>query len=559
MKENTSEISSKNWTGLHLQRLLRRAAAFCCALLLCGCSLFGAAMAGLRLPGTLTAYAAVSWQSIPNSVHAQAAICMDAETGAIVYGKNINETHFPASITKIMTALLVIENCDLDETVTFSQSAVSNLERGAVTAFTSAGDQLSVRDCLYALLFRSANEVANALAEHVAGSVSAFADMMNARAQELGCTNTHFVNPNGLNNSEHYTTAYDMALIAQACMNNQTFLDIESVDSYQIGPTQNRPNGLRVTLGHKMKRSGTAFSDPRVVGGKTGFTSSAGNTLVTMAEDGGRKLVAVVLQDRNPYHYEDTSAMFDLGFSAFENVDAESVFDKTAVEQQLITDGVLPQGKGANTLETDRKLRVTLPKGASLSDVTVSYEYNLGLGNAPEEAVAKMKLYYGDHTAGQYFITNSRESTLSILQDVPAPAKVAIGISLATVLGGAAAFFLLGGGTAWHVHNVQVEKKRLERMRRRRRRRLEAMGISEEEFRDLVDRYRGVQDSDVIKRAAGLGETQTGTAGGGSSAEERTSVLRKYENAQSARREDAAARLRERSRTRQPANRRRGK
>ena len=472
----------------------RHAAALFCALLLFCFSFGGAALSGFRMPGMMTAYAA-AWESIPNSVHAQAAVCMDAETGAIVYGKNINEKHYPASITKIMTALLVIENCDLDETVTFSESAVTGLEPGAVTAFTSAGDKLSVRDCLYALLFRSANEVANALAEHVAGSVSAFADMMNARAQELGCTNTHFVNPNGLNDSNHYTTAYDMALIAQACMNNKTFLEIESVDSYQIAGTAKRPNGLKVTLGHKMKRSGTAFSDGRVVGGKTGFTSSAGNTLVTMAEDGGRKLVAVVLQDRNPYHYEDTSDMFDLGFSSFENVDAESVFDKKAVEAQLITDGVLPKGTGANTLETDRKLRATLPKGASLSDVTVSYEYNLGTGNAPEGAVAKMKLSYGDHTAGQYFITNSRESTLSILEDVPTPAKVAIGISLATAVG-IAAFFILGGGTAaWHVHNVRVERARMERMHRRRRRRLEAMGMSEEEFRDLVSRYRSSQDS----------------------------------------------------------------
>ena len=471
-----------------------RGASFFCALLLFCLSLCTAALSGIRLPGMTTAYAA-NWESIPNSVHAQAAICMDAETGAIVYGKNINEKHYPASITKIMTALLVIENCDLDETVTFSQSAVSGLEPGAVTAFTSAGDKLTVRDCLYALLFRSANEVANALAEHVAGSVSAFADMMNARAQALGCTNTHFVNPNGLNNSEHYTTAYDMALIAQACMNNKTFLDIESVDSYQIAGTEKRPNGLKVTLGHKMKRSGTAFSDSRVVGGKTGYTSSAGNTLVTMAEDGGRKLVAVVLQDKNPYHYEDTSDMFDLGFASFENVDAESIFDKSAVEAQLITDGVLPKGEGANTLGTDRKLRATLPKGASLSDVTVSYEYDLGTGNAPEDAVAKMKLSYGDHTAGQYFITNSRESTLSILQDVPTPAKVAIGISLATVAG-IAAFFILGGGTAvWHVHNVRVEKARIERMHRRRRRRLEAMGMSEDEFRELVSRYRSDQNS----------------------------------------------------------------
>ena len=438
--------------------------------------------------GILPVYAVTAWPSLETTVNAESAICMDADTGAILYGKNINQARPPASITKIMTALLVLENCDLDEMVTFSETAVSRLEPGAVTAFTSAGDKLSVRDCLYALLFRSANEVGNALAEHVAGSIEAFADLMNQRAKELGCKNTHFMNPSGLNDSEHYTTAYDMALIAKACMENPAFLELESIDSYKIGATQERPNGLTVTIGHKMKRSGTNYSDSRVVAGKTGYTSLAGNTLVTMAEDGGRRLVAVVLKDRNPLHYVDTKDMLDLGFSAFENVDADALFDADAVESRLVTDGVIPEGEGANHLETDRKLMASLPKGAPVSDLSCSYEYNLA-GNAPEDAVAKLTLYSGDHTAGEYFILNSRESNLSIL-DVSTPAKVAIvSISLVTIVG-VIAFLVLGSGTAWHVHNVREEKKRLARMRRRRRRRLEAMGMTEEEFRILVEKRK---------------------------------------------------------------------
>lgn len=466
------------------------------ALLLAGIllwSLPGSAVSAFVLQG----YAAQAWPSLSQSVHAEAAICMDADTGAILYGKNINAVHYPASITKIMTALLVLENCELSETVTFSESAVSNLEPGAVTAFTSAGDTLTVEDCLYALLFRSANEVANALAEHVAGSVSTFADMMNQRAAELGCTNTHFVNPNGLNHSDHYTTAYDMALIAKACMQNPAFVELEAVDSYKIGGTAKRPDGLTVTLGHKMKRSGTAYSDSRVVAGKTGFTSAAGNTLVTMAEDGGRRIVAVVLKDRNPMHYTDTASMLDLGFSGFENVEAKALFDAKAVEQRLITDGVLPQGEGANSLHTEEKLRVSLPKGGTIDHIRTEYEYNLGQ-NAPEDAVAKLLLYYDDHTAGEFFILNSRESTLSIL-DVSTPAKVAIvSLSLASVIG-IAAFFLLGGGTVWHVHNVRVEQRRLARMRRRRRRRLESMGMTEAEFRALVEQHRQQENKGAVQ------------------------------------------------------------
>lgn len=436
---------------------------------------------------SLKASAAVAWPE-DVTVSAGGACVMDAGSGAVLYGKNEDTAYYPASITKVMTALLVLENCSLDETVTFSETAVNGLESGAVTAYTSVGDTLSVRDCLYALLFRSANDVANALAEHVSGSVEAFADLMNARAKELGCLNTHFVNPSGLNNAQHVTTAYDMALIGRACMENAAFLEIESADTYTLGPTAKRPQGLTVTIGHKMLRSGTAYTDARVVGGKTGYTSSAGNTLVTMAEDGGRRLVTVVLQDRNPRHYLDTRSMLDLGFGSFTNVSAEELFDAEAAETRLITDTILPEGRGANHLATDRSLFVTLPDGGMLTDLSTVYDYNLPDG-APENAVAVLSFRMGSHTAGSYYLLNDRESTLSVLTE-STPAKVAIvSVSLALVAG-IAAFFLLGGGTAIHLHNVRVEQRRITRLHRRRRRRLESMGISEEEFAALCERER---------------------------------------------------------------------
>lgn len=427
---------------------------------------------------------------------------MDADTGAVLYGKDMNRQCYPASITKIMTALLVLENCKLDETVTFSDTAVSNLEAGAVTAFTSAGDKLTVKDCLYALLFRSANEVANALAEHVSGSVEAFADLMNQKAKSLGCKNTHFVNPNGLSSTEHVTTAYDMALIARACMDNKMFLELESKDSVKIGATKERPDGLTVTIGHKMLREGTAYSDSRVVGGKTGFTTASGNTLVTMAEDNGRRLVAVVMEDKTPNHYLDTKALLDFGFSGFENHKADTLLDKAELERRLVADKIIPEG--GNALKTDRPFRVTLPKGASLDGVTADYEYNL-TDAAPEDAAAEVNLYYGNHTAGSYYITNDRESVLSLsnISEAPTAAKVAIGISLTAVLAGigAAAFFLLGGGTAyWHMRNVQEEKKRLREAKQRRKERLKSMGVSESEFQELLDAYQKKH------RAAGRGK-----------------------------------------------------
>lgn len=254
-----------------------------------------------------------------------------------------------------------------------------------------------------------------------------------------------------------------------------------------------------VTIGHKMLRSTGDYTDSRVVGGKTGYTSLAGNTLITMAEDNGRRLVAVVLEDRNPYHYTDTEAMLDLGFDSFTNVDASGLMDTAGLEERLVTDGIIPEG--ANNLKSDRALYLTLPYGADASEVTADYEYNLS-GNAPRDAVAKVDFLYGDHTAGSYFILNERESTLSILEDVPTGTKVAVlSVSLATIAG-IAAFVLLGGGTAYHAHNVSVEKKQLKKLKEKRRRRLESMGVSEEEFRRLVENRKKAQEQNRSQRKA---------------------------------------------------------
>ena len=158
----------------------------------------------LSLPMQSFAYA--DWP-VDTNVLSEGAILMDADSGAVLYGKNIHEHYYPASITKILTALLVVENCNLDDMVTFSKNAVFNVEPGSSSAGIDVGDTLTVRDCLYAMLLQSANEAANALAEHTAGSIEAFANMMNEKAASLGCTDSHFANPSGLNDPEHYTSA----------------------------------------------------------------------------------------------------------------------------------------------------------------------------------------------------------------------------------------------------------------------------------------------------------------------------------------------------------------
>lgn len=245
-------------------------------------------------------------------IQAQGAVLMDAATGNLLYSKEAETKFYPASITKLMTALLVAEKCSLDDTVTFSKTAVTNLESGAVTLGLVEGDKLTVRQSLYGLLLKSANEVANGLAEHTAGSISKFADMMNARAKELGCMNTNFVNPNGLNNSNHYTTPHDMALIARAAFQNGTVSKIASTLSYQIPATQ-KAAARTISLGHKMLYPNDARYYQGVIGGKTGYTSLAGNTLVTCAERNGVRLIAVIMKSKST-QYTDTSALLDYGF-----------------------------------------------------------------------------------------------------------------------------------------------------------------------------------------------------------------------------------------------------
>ena len=247
-------------------------------------------------------------------ISSPAGILIDAKSGNILYEKNSRQRYAPASITKIMTALLVAEKADMSAMVTYSQSATTNLESGAVTAGVSAGDVISVNDSMYALMLKSANEVANGLAEHVAGTMGAFASMMTQRAKELGATDTNFANPSGLNDDNQYTSAYDMALIAKAAFANETVLKVSSTKTYTFPATKNNKAPVSFTMGHKMLRANDANYYKEVVAGKTGYTRKAGNTLVTYAKKDGRELITVILKSSGT-HYSDTRALLDYGFS----------------------------------------------------------------------------------------------------------------------------------------------------------------------------------------------------------------------------------------------------
>lgn len=269
------------------------------------------------------------WPQGP-AVWAESAVVMDIDSGAFLYSKNVDAAKYPASITKIMTALLALENCSLHERVTFSKNAIYGIERNSSHIGIRPGEILSMEECLYGMMLASANEVCLAVAEHVAGSVDAFVEMMNQKAMELGCTNTHFTNPNGLPDEQHYTTAHDMALIAQAAYKNSTFRTICQTEVSHI-PTTNMCGEERWFQNHhKMLLDGEYHYDG-CTGGKTGYTQAALNTLVTYAERDDRRLLCVTFRTNGRQVYTDTAALLDYGFQNFQNITLYSRSTNSAV------------------------------------------------------------------------------------------------------------------------------------------------------------------------------------------------------------------------------------
>ena len=183
------------------------------------------------LGASISTNAISGWPQGPEIVD-ETGVLMDADTDTVLYDKGMNQRMYPASITKVMTALVVLENCpDLQATVTFTDTGVQEVRPDSANIQAQLGEELTVEQCLYVVLLSSANEVSSQLAEYVGGTKEHFVEMMNEKAQELGCKDTHFTNPNGLHDENHYTTAYDMALIMKAAIQNETFCAIDSTHS----------------------------------------------------------------------------------------------------------------------------------------------------------------------------------------------------------------------------------------------------------------------------------------------------------------------------------------
>lgn len=271
----------------------------------------------------------------PPEIPADSAVLMDASTGDILYGKNIDSAYPPASTTKIMTALLTLEKTNLDDEVTISNDFTNKNFKliDGNTICIKNGEQLKVRDLLYALLLRSANDAAVALAEHISGSVPEFANLMNKRAEELGCKTAHFANPNGLYNPDHKVSAKDLALILRELSTHEEFVKIATTLSYTIPPT-NKTDATETAKNrvlnneNKLIYKGSSNYYEGVEGGKTGYTTQSLFSYVACATRNGHRLIVTFVHSKDRTYFEDARKLFDYGFQNFDTIKLYSKGDK---------------------------------------------------------------------------------------------------------------------------------------------------------------------------------------------------------------------------------------
>lgn len=366
------------------------------------CVLLAVLMGVLSMP--VSAKAEVYWPEAP-SMNTPSIAVVEVNSGAVLYEKNSNAANYPASITKVMTTLLALENCGLDEVVTFSDDAI-NLNQGDTSHIArDYGEQMTMEECLYAVMLESANECSYAVAEHVGtklgGDYRTFIDMMNEKAKELGCTNTHFNNSNGLPDEQHWTSAHDMALIAAEAFRNENFRIIVGTRSYRIPPT-NRHDEITPLNNHHAMISNyktNKYIYEYCKGGKTGYTQQAGSTLVTYAEKDGITLACVVMNTNSTDQYVDTKAVFEYCFENFKAVPISQSDEES--EQKNEDHGIM--GSYDSFVKADEDAYIVLPVSAEMSNLTSQLE----VVDHPGDVIAQIKYYYGEHLVGAVDIISS--------------------------------------------------------------------------------------------------------------------------------------------------------
>lgn len=400
-----------------------------------------------------------NWVEGPK-IYSESGIVMDMDSGAVLYAKNIHDQHYPASITKILTGLVALEHTQLTDTVTFSPDDINFLEYDDAHIGMKVDEQISMEDALYGMLLASANEVAHAIASNTAGGYDHFIQLMNEKVAELGGVDSHFSNTNGLHADDHYTSAYDMALIASAAFQYDKFREITNTYQYTIGTTNLTNETRTFQQNHKMIREWDSRYYEYCVGGKTGYTDDALTTLVTYAVKEDRHLVSVVMRTHGGGNnaYVDTRAMLEYGFNNFENVPV--TLDMVGDERYA---------------SLEENAHVVLPKGISFSQLQCEKTDPVNTG----DKVGKLVYTYQDQVVGSFDTTITddyyneihgieQEQETSSAQNTE-EGKLGIGKVILIVLIAFVVIFLLFFFFCLARKKRNEEYRRYRRMRRRRR------------------------------------------------------------------------------------------
>lgn len=404
------------------------------------------------------------------AIGSESAVLIDAASGQVLFQKNMNQKAYPASITKIMTGMLALEKGDLSQTVTMSEEAVFSIDRSSAHIALDVDEEITLEQALYALAIASANEAANGIAETVSGSVADFAKEMNQTAVEAGAQNTNFTNPNGLHDDNHYTTAYDMAKITAAALQNPKFAEIFGTEKYDIPPTNKQAETRSMWTRNKFINGAYAYDG--ILLSKTGWTEEAKYTLVTAAQRGDRTLVAVVMKAaRDADIWQDSMTLFDYGFDEFTpaSLSKEALAEFAPVEITGTGGAILKA-----TFHAPEDISFLLPAGKTVEDVILTYEEAaLDAERNQAQLVAHIRLA-GEDTASSEFLgldvvmsaplEGQKDVGTGGLGKLPVNlGKLGLGLMLVLAIGSFSAFLL-----------IQQRKKQRQRAKERRAREMRA-------------------------------------------------------------------------------------
>lgn len=357
---------------------------------------------------------------------AQSVFVYDIDTDTVVYSYNPDAKMAPGTLSKFMTALVVIENCDLDETVVCSSRNISRLPGGSQNVKLKEKEELSVRDLLHCLILQSANDAAIALAEHVSGNMESFVTLMNTRAKEMGCNDTYFINVHGLDNSSQFTTARDIARMYNEAIKNSTFAELLSTTKYTVEAT-NKSDARKFECQNYLidKTNITKYMDDRATGGLASHTNLAGSSLVCTAENKNLNLICVIMGAHREFdakeswrvtYYGNFDEMIDLFQYLFNNFKSNRVlYEGQAFEQFPVI-----SGECNVTVEPYNSFDCVLPADCQMTNIIKQYTYVDGALTAPIEEgdkIGTVALYYKNSCIG--------EAELYAMSDVKAVAQSA--------------------------------------------------------------------------------------------------------------------------------------